>query len=177
MDRAWAWVVIPVQYHPMIELQKDCFHVKGEVGFGESLWRPTTVEEILTIEIKPGWKKGTKITFPEKGNEQRGVIPSDLVFIIDEKPHSMFKRDGNDLVVTQKISLVEALTEPRAFVVLRDESCRLKHSPMGGGPAADLANGNVQRVRQSAVVWCLVDRERRVRNKTAETDAVMRRAG
>uniref|UniRef100_A0A5B6ZUA1 J domain-containing protein n=1 Tax=Davidia involucrata TaxID=16924 RepID=A0A5B6ZUA1_DAVIN len=72
--------------------------------------RPTTVEEILTIEIKPGWKKGTKITFPEKGNEQRGVIPSDLVFIIDEKPHSVFKRDGNDLIVTQKISLVEALT-------------------------------------------------------------------
>ncbi|XP_059641461.1 uncharacterized protein LOC132283521 [Cornus florida] len=72
--------------------------------------RPTTVEEILTIEIKPGWKKGTKITFPEKGNEQKGVIPSDLVFIIDEKPHSIFKRDGNDLIVTLKISLVEALT-------------------------------------------------------------------
>ncbi|XP_065851963.1 uncharacterized protein [Euphorbia lathyris] len=72
--------------------------------------RPTTVEEILTIEIKPGWKKGTKITFPEKGNEQRGIIPSDLVFIIDEKPHSVFKRDGNDLTATQKISLVEALT-------------------------------------------------------------------
>ncbi|KAL6956708.1 hypothetical protein U1Q18_013562 [Sarracenia purpurea var. burkii] len=72
--------------------------------------RPSTVEEILTIEIKPGWKKGTKITFPEKGNEQRGVIPSDLVFIIDEKPHSVYKRDGNDLVATQKISLVEALT-------------------------------------------------------------------
>lgn len=72
--------------------------------------RPSTMEEILTIEIKPGWKKGTKITFPEKGNEQRGIIPSDLIFIIDEKPHTLFKRDGNDLVVNQKISLVEALT-------------------------------------------------------------------
>ncbi|XP_057757594.1 uncharacterized protein LOC130976697 isoform X1 [Arachis stenosperma] len=72
--------------------------------------RPTKVEEILTIEIKPGWKKGTKITFPAKGNEQRGHIPADLVFIIDEKPHSVFKRDGNDLVFTQKVSLVEALT-------------------------------------------------------------------
>ncbi|XP_061343001.1 uncharacterized protein LOC133289149 isoform X1 [Gastrolobium bilobum] len=79
-------------------------------GVSDASGRPTTVEEILTIEIKPGWKKGTKITFPEKGNEQRGVIPADLVFVIDEKPHSVFKRDGNDLVVTQKISLVEALT-------------------------------------------------------------------
>lgn len=78
------------------------------------------MEEILTIDIKPGWKKGTKITFPEKGNEQRGVIPSDLVFIIDEKPHSVFKRDGNDLVVTQKIPLVEALTGYTAQITTLD---------------------------------------------------------
>ncbi|XP_057521683.1 uncharacterized protein LOC130801807 [Amaranthus tricolor] len=82
--------------------------------------RPATVEEILAIDIKPGWKKGTKITFPEKGNEQRGVIPSDLVFIIDEKPHSVFKRDGNDLVVTQKVPLVEALTGYTAQITTLD---------------------------------------------------------
>ncbi|KAH7651856.1 Molecular chaperone (DnaJ superfamily) domain-containing protein [Dioscorea alata] len=68
------------------------------------------VEEILTIDIKPGWKKGTKITFPEKGNEQPNVIPADIIFVIDEKPHGVFTRDGNDLIATQKISLVEALT-------------------------------------------------------------------
>uniref|UniRef100_A0A1J3K9L5 DnaJ-like protein subfamily B member 13 n=1 Tax=Noccaea caerulescens TaxID=107243 RepID=A0A1J3K9L5_NOCCA len=68
------------------------------------------VEEILTIGVKPGWKKGTKITFPEKGNEHPGVIPADLVFIIDEKPHPVFTREGNDLIVTQKISLADALT-------------------------------------------------------------------
>ncbi|OWM81736.1 dnaJ homolog subfamily B member 1-like [Punica granatum] len=84
-----------------MKISRDVFDSSG---------RPTTVEEILAIEIRPGWKKGTKITFPEKGNEQRGIIPSDLVFIIDEKPHSIFKRDGNDLVITQRISLVEALT-------------------------------------------------------------------
>ncbi|KAF8409190.1 hypothetical protein HHK36_005264 [Tetracentron sinense] len=69
-----------------------------------------SVEEILTVDIKRGWKKGTKITFSEKGNEQPNVIPADLVFIIDEKPHSVFTRDENDLVLTQKISLAEALT-------------------------------------------------------------------
>lgn len=25
------------------------------------------ISEILSISIKPGWKKGTRITFPEKG--------------------------------------------------------------------------------------------------------------
>ncbi|XP_044492047.1 dnaJ homolog subfamily B member 1-like [Mangifera indica] len=69
-----------------------------------------TVEEILTIDIKPGWKKGTKITFPEKGNQERGVTPADIIFVVDEKPHAIFKRDGNDLVVNKKISLLEALT-------------------------------------------------------------------
>lgn len=68
------------------------------------------VEEILTINVKPGWKKGTKITFPEKGNEQPNVTPADVVFIIDEKPHSVFTRDGNDLILTKRISLAEALT-------------------------------------------------------------------
>uniref|UniRef100_A0A0C9S8S4 TSA: Wollemia nobilis Ref_Wollemi_Transcript_10554_1686 transcribed RNA sequence n=1 Tax=Wollemia nobilis TaxID=56998 RepID=A0A0C9S8S4_9CONI len=68
------------------------------------------VEEILTIKIKPGWKKGTKITFPEKGHEEPNVVPADLIFVIDEKPHDVYKRDGNDLVITQKISLSEALT-------------------------------------------------------------------
>ncbi|KAM0953214.1 putative DnaJ domain, Chaperone J-domain superfamily [Dioscorea sansibarensis] len=76
----------------------------------DSNGRPSTIEEILTIDIKPGWKKGTKITFPEKGNAQRNLIPSDLVFIIDERPHGVFKRDGNDLIVTLKVSLIEALT-------------------------------------------------------------------
>lgn len=64
----------------------------------------------MSINIKPGWKKGTKITFPEKGNEQPNITPADLIFIVDEKPHPLFTRDGNDLVTTQKISLADALT-------------------------------------------------------------------
>jgi DnaJ family protein B protein 4 len=40
----------------------------------------------------------------------RNVVPSDLVFIIVERVHPKFKRDGNDLIYTHKISLVEALT-------------------------------------------------------------------
>ncbi|MBA0758847.1 hypothetical protein Gotri_021809 [Gossypium trilobum] len=67
------------------------------------------VEEILTINVRPGWKKGTKITFAEKGNERPNVIPADLIFIIEEKPHNVFTREGNDLIVGQKISLVDAL--------------------------------------------------------------------
>ncbi|KAJ3692299.1 hypothetical protein LUZ60_012649 [Juncus effusus] len=76
----------------------------------DSSGRPTTVEEILTINIKPGWKKGTKITFREKGNEAPNLIPADIIFIIDEKPHPSFTREGNDLIMNKQISLTEALT-------------------------------------------------------------------
>lgn len=82
--------------------------------------KTTTVEEILTINIKPGWKKGTKVTFPEKGNEAPHIIPADIVFIIDEKPHDLFTREGNDLLVMQKISLVEALTGYTAHITTLD---------------------------------------------------------
>ncbi|KAI5583054.1 hypothetical protein POPTR_007G136000v4 [Populus trichocarpa] len=68
------------------------------------------IEEILTIDTKPGWKKGTEITFEEKGNERPNVTPADVVFIVDEKPHSEFTRDGNDLIVTRRISVTEAFT-------------------------------------------------------------------
>ncbi|KAI3750445.1 hypothetical protein L2E82_21081 [Cichorium intybus] len=100
--------VLPCSLEDLFKGTTKNMKISRDVSDGSG--RSTTVEEILAIEIKPGWKKGTKITFPEKGNEQRGVIPSDLVFIIDEKPHVVFKRDSNDLVVTQKISLAEALT-------------------------------------------------------------------
>ncbi|KAK6924940.1 Chaperone DnaJ, C-terminal [Dillenia turbinata] len=68
------------------------------------------LEEILTIEIKPGWKRGTKITFPEKGNQEPGIIPADIIFVVDEKPHPIYKRVGDDLIVNREISLLEALT-------------------------------------------------------------------
>ncbi|MQL89495.1 hypothetical protein Taro_022087 [Colocasia esculenta] len=74
-----------------------------------NLKRLVPESEILTIDVKPGWKKGTKITFPDKGNEQANQLPADLVFVIDEKPHDVFKRDGNDLVVHHKVPLAEAL--------------------------------------------------------------------
>eukprot|EP00879_Flechtneria_rotunda_P001159 GHRR01001305.1.p1 GENE.GHRR01001305.1~~GHRR01001305.1.p1 ORF type:complete len:340 (+),score=72.59 GHRR01001305.1:396-1415(+) len=72
--------------------------------------RPSrTEEEILEVNIKPGWKRGTKITFPEKGDERPGRRPADMVFIIDEKPHPHFKRDGDDLIIHKRISLSDAL--------------------------------------------------------------------
>ncbi|CAJ1956630.1 unnamed protein product [Sphenostylis stenocarpa] len=68
------------------------------------------VQEIVSIDVQAGWKKGTKITVPKKGNVEPNVTPADIVFTIDEKRHGVYTREGYNLVVTQKISLLEALT-------------------------------------------------------------------
>jgi len=67
----------------------------------------------LVISIKPGWKKGTKVSFVNEGDEAPNTIPSDLVFVIQEKANSDpgYIRDGNNLVYTHKISLSDALTD------------------------------------------------------------------
>ncbi|TDG38770.1 hypothetical protein AWZ03_014808 [Drosophila navojoa] len=65
--------------------------------------------KLLDIEIKPGWKAGTKITFPKEGDEAPNRIAADIVFIIRDKPHPVFQRDGSDIQYTAKISLKQAL--------------------------------------------------------------------
>ena len=66
--------------------------------------------QVLEINVLPGWKGGTKVRFPRAGNEQPTGESQDLVFVVEEKPHPRFTRDGNDLIVTQKLPLVQALT-------------------------------------------------------------------
>ena len=66
-------------------------------------------EKILIIDVKPGWKEGTKITFPEEGDQYPGHIPADIVFMLKEKSHPYFTRDGDNLKFTAQISLKQAL--------------------------------------------------------------------
>jgi len=68
-------------------------------------------DKIVTINVKPGWKKGTKITFPCEGDEKPNVIPADVVFVITEQEHDYFGREGNNLVYNSKITLADALTD------------------------------------------------------------------
>ncbi|XP_066517168.1 dnaJ homolog subfamily B member 1b [Hoplias malabaricus] len=66
-------------------------------------------DKILTVEVKKGWKEGTKITFPKEGDETPTNIPADVVFVVKDKPHPVFTRDGSDIVYPAKITLKEAL--------------------------------------------------------------------
>ncbi|MED6258934.1 DnaJ subfamily B member 5 [Ataeniobius toweri] len=67
-----------------------------------------TEDKILNIVIKKGWKEGTKITFPKEGDETPENIPADIVFVLKDKGHVHFKRDGSNVIYNCKITLKEA---------------------------------------------------------------------
>lgn len=80
---------------------------------------------MLTIDVKPGWKKGTKVTFEGMGNETPGNCAADITFVVDEKKHPVFKRNGDDLEVGVELPLVDALTGCTLTIPLLggEESC------------------------------------------------------
>jgi len=68
------------------------------------------VTKLHEFTLKPGIKPGTKIRFEGEGDEKPNLLPADVVLVIKEKPHPRFSREGNDLVLKEKISLSKALT-------------------------------------------------------------------
>jgi len=80
--------------------------------------QPETVT--LTINVQPGWRAGTKVTFPGAGDEAPGSLAPDLVFVIQEAAHTRFTREKANLVYTAHISLADALTECALSVPMLD---------------------------------------------------------
>ncbi|KAI4598884.1 hypothetical protein KJ359_002299 [Pestalotiopsis sp. 9143b] len=69
----------------------------------------TTSDQVLEVPIKPGLKKGSKIKFKGVGDQEEGG-QQDLHFIVEEKPHPLYVRDGDDLIHTVELPLKDALT-------------------------------------------------------------------
>lgn len=65
--------------------------------------------KILEVHIDKGMKHGQRITFSGEADQSPGVEPGDIILILQEKEHEVFQREGNDLHMTHKIGLVEAL--------------------------------------------------------------------
>ena len=55
-------------------------------------------EKIFNIDVKPGWKDGTKITFKNEGDISISGEKQDIVIIIKEKTHNWFKRNNTNLI-------------------------------------------------------------------------------
>ncbi|RXN17356.1 dnaJ -like protein [Labeo rohita] len=65
--------------------------------------------KILEVHVDKGMKHGQKITFGGEADQAPGLEPGDIVLVLQEKEHETYRREGNDLYMTHKIGLVEAL--------------------------------------------------------------------
>ncbi|TWW75706.1 dnaJ homolog subfamily A member 4 [Takifugu rubripes] len=66
-------------------------------------------KKILEVHIDKGMKDGQKITFQGEGDQEPGLEPGDVIIILDQKEHSVFQRQGDDLIMKMNLKLVEAL--------------------------------------------------------------------
>lgn len=104
----------PIEHELFVTLEEIASGATKKMKISRKVLNPDnrstrTEDKVLTIDIKPGWKQGTKITFPREGDQTPTTIPADIIFIIKDKPHPVFRRDGSDLIYTAKISLKDAL--------------------------------------------------------------------
>ena len=72
--------------------------------------RVISERKVIEVVIEPGMRDGQKIVFEGESDQEPGVEPGDIIFILRTKPHDRFKRRGNDLVMHKEITLAEALT-------------------------------------------------------------------
>ncbi|KUL86175.1 hypothetical protein ZTR_08427 [Talaromyces verruculosus] len=106
------------QMGPMIQrFQTVCPDCQGE---GEILrekdrckkcnGKKTIVErKVLHVHVDKGVKNGHKIEFRGEGDQMPGVLPGDVVFEIEQKPHPRFQRRDDDLFYHAEIDLLTAL--------------------------------------------------------------------
>ncbi|KAL2339769.1 hypothetical protein Fmac_007709 [Flemingia macrophylla] len=104
----------PIEKKLECTLEELCYGCKKNIMITRDVLTDTggivQEEELLTINVQPGWKKRTTITFEGKGNERPGAYREDIICIISEKRHELFRREGDDLELSVEIPLVKALT-------------------------------------------------------------------
>ena len=89
-----------------------------------------TKTEPLEVRIKAGTRDGQRIRIPGKGNAgAHGGAPGDLYAIIRTEPHSIFRRDGDDIYLTVPVSATEAALGAKIEVPTIDGRALLKIPP------------------------------------------------
>ncbi|EAS33863.1 chaperone DnaJ [Coccidioides immitis RS] len=72
--------------------------------------KKTVIErKVLHVHVDRGVKNGHRIDFRGEGDQMPGVLPGDVVFEIEQKPHPRFQRKDDDLFYQADIDLLTAL--------------------------------------------------------------------
>lgn len=65
--------------------------------------------KILEVHVEKGMKDNQKILFRGEGDQQPDTQPGDVIIVVQQKPHDVFQRNGDDLHIKHEITLTESL--------------------------------------------------------------------
>jgi len=86
----------------MVDPKFKCKSCKGK--------RVVTDVTTLEVHVDKGMRDRQKIVFEGEADEKPDVLPGDIVFVLQQKPHDLYDRDGDNLFIKRKINLLESLT-------------------------------------------------------------------
>lgn len=76
-------------------------------------------------------KDGQRITFHGEGDQEPGLEPGDVVIVLDQKDHPVYRRQEDNLIMKLQIKLVEALCGFRKTIHTLDDRMLIISSPAG----------------------------------------------
>ncbi|KAK9762371.1 Type I HSP40 co-chaperone [Basidiobolus ranarum] len=110
--------IVHRQLGPMVQqIQQHCQDCNGE---GQTInekdkckdchgKKVVSERKVLEVHIDKGMRDGQKVAFHGEADQAPGVVPGDIIIVIEEKSHPRFKRKGDDLFYNAKIDLLTAL--------------------------------------------------------------------
>ena len=110
--------IIMRQMGPMIQqIQQACdeCHGTGEIINQKDKCKQcngkkvVSEKKMLEVHIDKGMKGGQTITFRGESDQAPGVLPGDVIIVVEERPHERFTRQENDLITEVELDLLTAL--------------------------------------------------------------------
>lgn len=96
------------------DMKDICTNCNGKQTFIE--------EKTFEVPIEQGAPVGHKVVFENQGDQEKDVKNGDVIVVYTIVEHELFKRVGNDLTMTKKVLLYEALTSIDFEVKMLDDS-------------------------------------------------------
>ncbi|KAL0271412.1 UNVERIFIED_CONTAM: hypothetical protein PYX00_008518 [Menopon gallinae] len=66
-------------------------------------------QKIIEVNVDKGMSDGQKILFTGEGDQEPGLEAGDIIVVLEEKEHGIFKRSDDDLIMRINLDLVESL--------------------------------------------------------------------
>ena len=107
----------------IIDEKLQCKECKGRKVVSET--------KVIEVPVDPGMKEGQKVVLDHAADEAPDMEAGDIIYVIKEKKHDVYTRNGPDLMTTMHISLVEALCGFTKYLTQLDGRILRLDSPQG----------------------------------------------